>query len=102
MPFILKSGSLNPLEILGPVQACNGIALLLPVHVILVKLHCCTMFAQTVRLLLEGKEFKVITKVKQNILKLPSKHDNSCVLAINITFCFTFEFENNGMSSINP
>jgi len=29
MPIVLKSGSLNLLEPLGPVQACNGIALLL-------------------------------------------------------------------------
>jgi hypothetical protein len=42
------------------------------------------MYAQTVRLLLEGKEFNVITKVKHNISKLPSKHDNSCVLAITL------------------
>ena len=27
MPIVLKSGSLNLLESLGPVQACNGIAL---------------------------------------------------------------------------
>jgi hypothetical protein len=27
MATVLKSGSLNLLEILGPVQACNGIAL---------------------------------------------------------------------------
>ena len=30
MPIVLKSGSLNPLEPSGPVQACNGIALPLP------------------------------------------------------------------------
>jgi len=30
MPTVLKSGSLNLLEPLGPVQACNGIALPLP------------------------------------------------------------------------
>jgi hypothetical protein len=28
MPTVLKSGSLNLLEPLGPVQACNGIAFL--------------------------------------------------------------------------
>ena len=28
MPIVLKSGRLNPLEPSGPVQACNGIALL--------------------------------------------------------------------------
>ena len=27
VPIVLKSGSLNPLEPSGPVQACNGIAL---------------------------------------------------------------------------
>jgi len=27
VPIVLKSGSLNLLEPLGPVQACNGIAL---------------------------------------------------------------------------
>jgi len=27
VPIVLKSGSLNLLEALGPVQACNGIAL---------------------------------------------------------------------------
>jgi len=27
MPIVMKSGSLNLLEPLGPVQACNGIAL---------------------------------------------------------------------------
>jgi hypothetical protein len=30
VPIVLKSGSLNLLEPLGPVQACNGIALPLP------------------------------------------------------------------------
>jgi hypothetical protein len=30
MSIVLKSGSLNLLKTLGPVQACNGIALLLP------------------------------------------------------------------------
>jgi len=30
MPIVLKSGSLNLLELSGPVQACNGIALPLP------------------------------------------------------------------------
>jgi len=30
VPIVLKSGSLNLLEPSGPVQACNGIALLLP------------------------------------------------------------------------
>jgi hypothetical protein len=30
VPAVLKSGSLNLLEPSGPVQACNGIALLLP------------------------------------------------------------------------
>jgi hypothetical protein len=33
--IVLKSGSLNLLESLGPVQACNGIALLLPLPLIL-------------------------------------------------------------------
>jgi len=27
VPIVLKSGSLNLLELSGPVQACNGIAL---------------------------------------------------------------------------
>jgi len=30
VPIVLKFGSLNFLELSGPVQACNGIALLLP------------------------------------------------------------------------
>jgi len=30
VPTVLKSGSLNFLEPFGPVQACNGIVLLLP------------------------------------------------------------------------
>ena len=30
MPNVLKSGSLSLLELSGPVQACNGIALPLP------------------------------------------------------------------------
>jgi hypothetical protein len=30
VPIVLKSGNLNLLEPLGPVQACNGIALPLP------------------------------------------------------------------------
>ena len=30
MPIVLKSGRLNLLEPSGPVQACNGIALILP------------------------------------------------------------------------
>ena len=34
MPIVLKSGSLNLLEPSGPVQACNGIALPLPLLVI--------------------------------------------------------------------
>jgi hypothetical protein len=29
MPTVLKSGNLNLLELSGPVQACNGVALLL-------------------------------------------------------------------------
>ena len=33
MPTVLKSGSLNHLEPSGPVPACNGIALSLPVNV---------------------------------------------------------------------
>jgi hypothetical protein len=32
MPIVLKSGSLNLLEPSGPVKACNGIALPLPLH----------------------------------------------------------------------
>ena len=32
MPIVLKSGSLNLLEPSGPVQGCNGIALLYTVH----------------------------------------------------------------------
>ena len=32
MPTVLKSGNLNLLEPSGPVQACNGIALLLPFY----------------------------------------------------------------------
>ena len=32
MPIVTKSGSLNLLEPSGPVQACNGIALPLPLH----------------------------------------------------------------------
>jgi hypothetical protein len=31
VPIVLKSGSLNLLELTGPVKACNGIALSLPV-----------------------------------------------------------------------
>ena len=34
MPTVLKSGSLNLLEPSGLVQACNGIALLLPLHLL--------------------------------------------------------------------
>ena len=33
MPIVLQSGSLYLLELSGPVQACNGIALLLPAHI---------------------------------------------------------------------
>jgi len=32
VPTVLKSGSLNLLELSGPVQACNGIALPLPIN----------------------------------------------------------------------
>jgi hypothetical protein len=32
VPIVLKFGSLNFLESSGPVQACNGIAFLLPLH----------------------------------------------------------------------
>ena len=35
MPIVLKSGSLNVLEASGPVQSCNGIALPLPLLIIL-------------------------------------------------------------------
>jgi hypothetical protein len=35
VPIVLKSGSLNRLEIPGPVQACNGIALPLPLPIAL-------------------------------------------------------------------
>jgi len=34
MPIVLKSGSLKLLEPSGPGQACNGIALPLPVYVL--------------------------------------------------------------------
>jgi len=34
VPIVLKSGSLNLLEPSGPVQACNGIALPLPLPVL--------------------------------------------------------------------
>ena len=33
MPIVLKSGSLNLMEPSGPVQACNEIALLLPLPI---------------------------------------------------------------------
>ena len=33
MPIVFKSGSLNLLEPLGPVQACNGVALLLHIYI---------------------------------------------------------------------
>jgi hypothetical protein len=33
VPIVLKCGILNFLEPSGPVQACNGIALLLPIYV---------------------------------------------------------------------
>ena len=36
VPIVLKSGSLNLLELSGPVQACNGIALPLPLPFTLV------------------------------------------------------------------
>jgi hypothetical protein len=36
VPIVLKSGSLNRLELLGLVQACNGIALALVVVVVVV------------------------------------------------------------------
>ena len=35
MPIVLKSGNLNLLEPSGPVQACNGIALPLPIYTML-------------------------------------------------------------------
>ena len=34
MPIVLKSGNLNLLEPSGPVQACNGIALPLPLPLV--------------------------------------------------------------------
>ena len=34
MPIVLKSGNLILLETSGPVQACNGIALPLPLHTV--------------------------------------------------------------------
>ena len=39
MPIVLKSGSVNLLEPLGPVQACNGIALPLPALPMLLEIH---------------------------------------------------------------
>ena len=41
MPIVLKSGSLNLLEPSGPVQACTGIALLLPFISSVLKLSRC-------------------------------------------------------------
>ena len=41
VPIVLKSGSLNILEPSGPVQACNGIALLSRTGIIPNKLHEC-------------------------------------------------------------
>ena len=43
MPIVLKSGSLNFLEPSGPVQACNGIASLLPLPYSLIYLHVGTL-----------------------------------------------------------
>jgi hypothetical protein len=42
MPIFLKSGSLKLLEPSGPVQACNGIALPLPSHLI-TELQMCSI-----------------------------------------------------------
>jgi hypothetical protein len=39
VPIVLKSGSLNLLEPSGPVKACNGIALPLPLPLHAVELH---------------------------------------------------------------
>jgi hypothetical protein len=34
VPIVLKSGSLNLLEPSGPLKACSGIALPLPLHIV--------------------------------------------------------------------
>jgi hypothetical protein len=44
VPIVLKSGSLNLLEPLGPVQACNGIALPLTFNVPVYNNYICTVF----------------------------------------------------------
>jgi len=36
VPIVLKSGNLNLVEPSGPVQACNGIYLPLPLHIIFI------------------------------------------------------------------
>jgi hypothetical protein len=41
MPIVLKSGSLNLLEPSGPVKACNGIDLPLPLYVNVPLLNGC-------------------------------------------------------------
>jgi hypothetical protein len=42
VPIVLKSGILNLLEPYGPVQACNGIALLLPLPLRIISVVCGT------------------------------------------------------------
>ena len=48
MPIVLKSGSLNFLELLGPVQACNGMAFYsngYPLFVFCNSIHSCVSFS---------------------------------------------------------
>jgi hypothetical protein len=47
VPFVLKSGSLSLLETLGPVQACNGIAL--PVYLFRVQAYCAVFYFATLQ-----------------------------------------------------
>jgi hypothetical protein len=52
VPFVLKSGSLNLLEPSGPVQACNGTALPLPIRVFMLSVSTvtCSPVYQSVRI----------------------------------------------------
>ena len=69
MPIVLKSGSLNLLETSGPVQACNGIVLPLPLQRVTINTYiliydCFKIFIQGSSIYTERTDLRVLRKVK--------------------------------------
>jgi hypothetical protein len=78
VPTVLISGSLNLLEPLGPVQACNGIALPLPLATINTNMHAYSF------LISNGSSHLLLDNIYQEnvhktilIFKGNSKHANT-------------------------